>query len=401
MKIAKALVVAGGQWQIPIVKFLLNMKYEVTVVDPYDTSPCVAIAQCHIKMDVRDEIGILNLIRDKKFDLVTTDQSDISVETVAYLAEHLNLPGNTIKSVQKFSNKLLSREYANNIGVPIPAFFKANDIEEVKHIFSSFGCPMIIKPVDSQSSRGIFKIDGNNIADIDSLARQTFNESRERYILVEEFFDGTEYTVEGICSNGKHRTLALSQKKHFRTGIASDLEYPAVLPPKIRSLIVENNDKYVECSGLRFGITHAEYLYNAQSGKICLVEIACRGGGSLISSDVVKWVTGIDLYDIYINDLKGNTTNLKELKLLQRSAILHFFEFTNGRVEKIYGLDEIKHMPGVLTIKMDFKEGDILKAANDDRSRQGYVIIFADNHEELQKKLKHINNVLKVVISNV
>ena len=397
----RAIVIAGGQWQVPIIKFLQHKGYKVSVVDPYDTSPGVLIADEHIKLDVRNVNGIIDFIGDTKYDLVTTDQSDISVETVSLLSTHFGINGNGIEIVKKFTNKYLSRQFASEIGVPVPQFHKANNIQEVRECISKIGLPVILKPVDSQSSRGIFLIDESNLDKVDAIAPLTFKESREQYILVEEFFIGTELTVEGICSDHKHKTLAISQKKHFRTGIASDLLYPADLPAEMEAAVIRHNDNYIQQSGLKFGITHAEYLYNSSDGKICLVEIACRGGGSLISSDIAKWVSGVDIYEIFVNGLEGKSYDVTSLSPLKRPAVLHFFEFPNGVVEGVEGLDEIRKMDGIVAIKMDFSVGTHIKAANDDRSRQGFVIILADDKEQLESRLNLVNETLKVTIKSV
>lgn len=394
----KALVIAGGIWQTPIIKYLQERKYEVTVVDPYPTAVGVLIADKHIQADVRDTETILNKIADKEYHIVTTDQSDISVKTVALLASHFGLAGNAPAVVNLFTNKYLSRDFAAKIGVPVPVFRKAESIQEIEKAIEETGLPAILKPADSQSSRGIAKIDKDNLHALPGLFKNTLEATRENYILVESFFEGMELTAEGICIEGKHKTLAISQKKHFRTGIASDLEYPARIPNTIEQEIIRLNDLYVEQSGLRTAITHAEYLYNANTGKICLVEIACRGGGTLISSDIAQWVSGINLYKILIDGLEGNPTNVKSLVPQKKNALLHFFEFPNGKVTRIEGIDAIHIAGAVAYLQLDFKEGDIIQSASDDRSRQGFAIILADSATELDNKFNLVTGLLKVTV---
>lgn len=396
----KALVIGGGNWQVPIIEFLKEKNYKVTVADPYDNSPGSVIADARIKADVRDPEVIKQAIRDEHFDIVTSDQSDIAVETVARIAEYLEIKGNKLDVVRRFTNKYLSRQYASEINMTIPQFRKATSITEVREAIEQIGLPVILKPVDSQSSRGIFLVREDN-SKLDEFVAGTFSETRENYILVEEFIVGTELTVEGICCNGKHKTLAISGKKHFRTGIASDLRYPAMLPTAVETALIEENDRYVEHSGLEFGITHAEYMYVASTGKCYLVEIACRGGGTLISSHIAKWVSGVDIYELYTSFLTGKTIDVHAIVPLKRPAILHFFEFPNGVVTRLEGIDEISRMEGVVSIKLDFKKGDHIKAANDDRSRQGSVIILADSEGELNDRLEKVNNTLKVEIESV
>ena len=164
-----ALVVGGGQWQVPIIRFLQTKKYTVFVADPYITSMGVMIADEHIQADVRDFEKIKNLTAGIRIDLVITDQSDIAVETVQKLATHFGLRRNNPNAVKKFTNKFISRQYATEQKIPVPAFCNAFTADEVKSAVTVIGLPVILKPVDSQSSRGIFKIDESNIDQLDQL----------------------------------------------------------------------------------------------------------------------------------------------------------------------------------------------------------------------------------------
>ena len=151
-------------------------------------------------------------------------------------------------------------------------------------------------------------------------------------------------------------------------------------------------------SGLEFGITHAEYLINEETGDFILVEIACRGGGTLISSDIIHWVSGNDLYEFLYSDLTGNPIGLEKMSRLNRPALLHFFEFPSGKVVSVSGLETIRAMEGVYKINLDFKPGDMIKPAKDDRSRQGFVILFCHTKEHLESLLATVYNTLKVEI---
>jgi hypothetical protein len=130
--------------------------------------------------------------------------------------------------------------------------------------------------------------------------------------------------------------------------------------------------------------------------KVVLIEIACRGGGTLISSDIVKWVSGIDVYDLLHENLIGNVTDLRGLMIQRRSAVLHFFEFPSGKVKRISGIEKIQKMPCVAKVLLAFKEGDVLSPAEDDRSRQGFVIVFAHSRKELQAVLAEVESTVEV-----
>ena len=396
------LVLAGGAWQVPIIQFLKDKGHRVFVVDPYTTSPGVKLADGHILADVRDLDSIKNALSTcpvKDWAFVISDQSDVAMLNVANISSFLELPGNDPEVVLLFTNKFKMREFAQAIGVPVPKFETIQSSIGLDQFIQKVNLPVMIKPADSQSSRGIFKL---NPTDSITLLDQAFNDCKGQtpldYVLVEEFFEGTELTVEGFCNNGKHRSIAISKKKHFRVGIASDLCYPADISEEILDKISKANDLFVEKSGLSFGITHSEYLVDMKTGNFILVEIACRGGGSLISSHIAPWVSGWPSYEFLYQSLMGQAVEIKKRPLLNRSAILHFFEFPNGTIEKIEGVDKIKEMPQVLRFQLDFEVGTRIQSASDDRSRQGFVVLLTDNQSELDCALAIINESLKVSI---
>lgn len=396
-----ALVIAGGKWQKPLIAFLQKNSYRVTVVDPFTDSQGVLIADKHLRFDVRAKEDILADIDDKQFDVITTDQSDISVETVSYLAKAKGVMGNTEDAVVKFSNKYKSRQYADSLSIPIPKYCEVDSVEAITKFIKEVGLPLILKPCDAQSSKGIHLIDKYvNDKDLTEYLKDALQYSFLKKCILEQFVQGYEITVEGFCVGNKHKTLAISKKKHFKTGIASSLTYPAVLPKHLEEKIIEANDKFVNNSGIDFAPTHAEYIVDEQNDRFYLIEIACRGGGTLISSNIVKWVSGFDVYEALLRCLENKPVSIDTHNVLKRSAILHFFDFGQGVIKSIVGKEEAKQIDGVLELDFPYNNGDILKSCQDDRSRQGFVIIFADNDDELQSRLQKVLTVFKVVLHN-
>jgi hypothetical protein len=127
-----------------------------------------------------------------------------------------------------------------------------------------------------------------------------------------------------------------------------------------------------------------------------LVEIACRGGGTRISSDITSWVSGQNVYEMFYENLCGRKTDVISMEILEKNAILYFFEFPEGKVKAIYGLDEARNVKGVFKLSISFKVGDILLPATEDRSRQGFLILFSESKDDLDQSLKEVIKKVKV-----
>jgi aminotransferase len=391
-----ALVIGGGLWQVPIIKLLKSKGHRLHVVDPYKHSPGVKISDNHIQCDVRDTNSIIDSIKELSFKCVTSDQSDISVNTVSSINEYLNLNGPGIKSTGYFTNKYKMRTLSSNIGVPCPNFRKINSISDLNDFINDNGLPIILKPADSQSSRGVSKINSDNVEELEHIYINSLKYSNCGYLIAEDFIDGTEVTVEGFVSDNKYLTLAISEKKHFRTGIASELRYPADISSKVKNALRKYMEQFVTHSKLIYGITHAEFMVNKDTGDVTLIEIACRGGGTLISSNIVKLVSDFDVYEEFYNNLIGNVTKFDDITINEKHAILKFFEFSDGKVKDIHGIDFLSTIEEIEEIQLNFKIGDVLLPADDDRSRQGFYIASAPTKQELDRLIDLVDRTAQV-----
>ena len=145
---------------------------------------------------------------------------------------------------------------------------------------------------------------------------------------------------------------------------------------------------------LPFGLTHTEYKY--RDGKFYLIETAARGGGTKISSDITKLLSGIDCNRLLINMLTGCSDEIIRSNH-HECAVLGFFDFKPGRIMAIGGLEEALSMAGAYDIKLEVRVGDTLGEALDDRSRCGYYILFADSVQELQARERRLKETIRVV----
>src|SRR5882757_9968166 len=92
-KSLKVLVVAGGEWQVPLVRKVKELGFTALCSSLYPDSPAFKFADGTFIADVRDRQANLAYAREQKVDAVLSDQSDMAVPTVAYICEQLGLPG--------------------------------------------------------------------------------------------------------------------------------------------------------------------------------------------------------------------------------------------------------------------------------------------------------------------
>ena len=398
----KILVLPGAIWQVPIVKKIREMGYSSIVVNPAADSPAFKYADKSIQSDIFAKQNYLDAIRTMHIDAVLSDECDIATRLIAELADSLDLPSQGQDMAELYTNKVRMREFLRDHNLPCPVFQTCHTLDEALIFYRNLNKQMIVKPIDSNSSHGVFtiKTEAELIAHFEE-ARSFSRE--EKAVICEEYITGTEFTVDGIKTLYGHTCLAISEKKHYayNENVAYELFFSHDNPNFDYDLLRRTNDQFVNLSGLPFGLTHAEYKF--QDGQFYLIEIGARGGGNLISAEIVPCMSGYDNYEALIQMALGEK-NIKQpsvaSELLNRCAVLEFFDTPGkgGKVKAIEGEEFLLNNPHVLSYKFNFKVGDTIQQAICDTARIGYYIAYADSREKLQKLMQEIQNKVKFVI---
>lgn len=391
----KVMVIAGGEWQCPIVKLIKNMGHYVICTNLYHNSPAFKYADLGIVVDVLNKEENLKIAQKYNPDAVVTEQSDIAVPTVAYVAEELKLKGITTTIAGRFTNKYLMRRYTEKAGFKSPKYKLCLSQDDARTFFKDINTKCIIKPIDSQSSRGVHII--NSLEDIDRNFPDTIHYSNaEKAVLIEEYIDGTEFTVDGLKTEKEYIITAISEKEHYdyNPNIAKRLVFSEKNDLYDYEKLRKINTEMVFSLGLPFGLTHAEYKYS--NGNFYLIEIAARGGGTKISSDIVPLVSGINSNEVYLN-LVLNKPYTIQVRKRYPYAVLGFFDFKTGTIVDIRGLEKAKSISGLWDMSLNINIGTVLTHASDDRSRCGHYIIYANSKEQLEERENLLKNTIQVI----
>ena len=395
---AKVMIIAGGDWQVPLVCKAKELGHKVLCTNLYENSPAFQYADEHEVADVLDRGKNLEIAKRWKPDVILTDQSDIAVPTVAYICDALGLQGIGRQKAALFTNKYEMRMFEANQGFCHPFFCECRDYTDAVRAFEKSGLDTaIIKPVDSQSSRGVYKVSrGLDFLNEYEVAKRS---SHTKRVIFEEFIDGVEFTVDGLMLAGEYHTLAISRKKHyaFNSQIASDLFFSWDDPEYDYKELEIINKEHIVKAKLPFGLTHSEYKY--YKGTFYLIEMAARGGGTLISSDIAPYMSGIDGPGELIRFLTKEDRKLVERKE-GKIALLHFLDIPEGRVREIEGSEHVRSLEGIHKLQIDFQVGDYIRKPDNDRGRVGFVIIFGNSRDDIEKRLTEFHKSLKISIES-
>ena len=398
------LVFGAGKGQVPLIQKFQKYGCHVIAVSPDGPYPGLSIADEIVYEDVKDEDKIYEAVKNRGIKAVASDQSDIVVPFVARLAQKLGLKNITEKVATRFRDKYEMRRSACAAGVRVPEFCKAYELDRaIESVRDKIGYPCMIKPTDNDSSKGVFKINSENeLVDKFDISRSY---SRSGAVIIEQFVSGKEYVVEAFTTDHKTRNLIVGHRDYFdipNTFIPSATVFSDadLANTYIEEKVKEANLKIVKSFGLPFGLTHGEYLYNEKEDTVYLVEIAARGGGVFISSDLIPAACGVDALDLLVKELIGIDYD-KNIVLQQGSSAYFCFLTTEGVVESIEGVDEVKKMDGVILAYLD-TIGVGMKTAPpiDKASRKWPILVKGKTKDDCYAVMKKVKAVLKIKIRN-
>lgn len=383
------MVLPGTKWQIPLVKRIKEKGYRVAVVHPYPDAPAFAYADDVVLADILDQEKCLEAARKLNVVAVMSDECDIATPTLAYVSSRLELPSQGEEMAKLFTDKVLMRDFCKQHGFPYPEYQLCGTLDEALEFFRSLGKKMIIKPIDANSSRGVYTIDSEE--DLIRHFDEAIGYSHHRHAVVcERYISGPEFVGEGIMMPTGHVCLAVSVKDQFtyNRNLDSRVVYSYFHDDYDYDQLRKVYSQMMELTGLPFGFTHIEFKY--EDGEFYLIEFAARGGGNLSSSHVAPALSGIDSYSLLIDMFTGSpiTQIIRQDSLVnEKAAIIKFFDATaqGGVVESVEGADYLMNNPSVLAHDFNFKIGDCIHRPADGGGRVGYYVACCPNMESLMQ----------------
>lgn len=383
----KLIVIGAGYLQLPAILKAREMGLE-THVFAWEEG---AVAKDHCDhfypLSIVEKDLILAQARQIKPDGIVSIASDLAMNTVNYVAHHLGLTGNSLECTRISTNKYFMRQALAAAGLPCPAF-RSYDAGR-KPDPAEWTYPVIVKPVDRSGSRGVTKVAAPDL--LLPAVERAMADSFQKRILVEEFVEGREISVEMISWKGRHAYLACTDK--ITTGAPYFVEVghhqPAQLPAGVEDAVVALVPRALTALQVENGASHSELLITKE-GRICIVEIGARMGGGNIGSDLVELSTGFDFTRAAIEVALGRF-DPDVRKPRRRYAGIYFPEPAPGTVTKI--IDRTPQFQEVVKRELFVKVGDRIGPLKDSTQRCGYFIYCSDAARWLVDK----NHVLEIV----
>lgn len=353
-------------------------------------------AVCKNEVDVFEVVGgqdyekTLEVAKRYNVAGVITTATDKPLVMMAKIAETLHLPFYSVETAQWSTDKYQMKQRFMLGGVPFAKGKLAKTIDDV----ADFEFPMIVKPRDNSGSRGV------KLCRSKEELRECIDEALEfshlNTVLVEEFIDGQEYSIESLHYDGKSRVIQFTEKKttDFPYNVELGHLQPALLSDEVKDEIRGIIEKIAKALNFNNCGSHTELKIGSRG--ITVIETSPRFGGDFITSTLVPLSTGLNIDDLLIEISIGNKLSDKDLQSVKnRCSGVVFFNLPEGKIEKIGNLDELKTIKGLHFYYFGLKEGDVVKKIKNSLDRYGDAVFVADTREELEEEMEKFNKIIE------
>ena len=395
MKHRKKVLIAGASLlQLPAILKAKEMGCYTAVIDLNPQAIGIPYADEFYCISTIDVEGVTDVAKRFKPDGIITLATDMPMRAIAKACEICSLPGISYNTAVRATDKEEMIKAFEQAGVEHPWYCVASDMKELLQLREKISYPCVMKPTDNAGSRGVILCCGWD--DVTSNYGYAYQESRKGKVILEEFLQGPEFSVEIMVVDGKPYVLQVTDK--LTTGAPHFVEMghsqPTVQPEIQRSKIENIACRAVKSVGIECGPAHVEVILTQDGPK--MVELGARMGGDCITTHLVPLSTGIDMIKATIDIACGNTPDITS-KFDCGSAI-RYFNTPEGRITDISKDEEARKIEGITEITFMHKIGENLTRIKSSIDRTGFVIAQAETAEEAVNRCMRAINTIKIEV---
>ncbi|MBR4295699.1 MAG: ATP-grasp domain-containing protein [Clostridia bacterium] len=390
----KALVLCGGVPQIALIRELKSRGVTTILADMNDKVAAREYADKFYKVSVLDVEAVRQVAIDEKVDYLITVCADQVLQVVAQIAEELGLPWYIdYETAENVSKKSYMKKIFWENGVPTTKYVILDRFDEEK--ISHLRYPIIVKPVDAYSSRGVCKV--HNIDELRPALENAIEISRTKTAIVEEFAEGDEISVDVYVEEGKAHVLCLTNI--YKIGedgkfIINRSRIPADVSPEIAEKIAETAQKIADAFGLKNTPMLVQLISDGKS--ISVIEFCARTGGG-IKFQMIKRVSGFDVVKAVVDLTLGEKPHVDEIKKADKMIVNEFVYTYPGELKALEGFEELLK-DGIIATYSAFKTpGAKFTQINSSGDRVAFFSIEADSVEELKRKHATANDRIRAI----
>lgn len=404
----RLLILGGTSSSLDLVRLAQSMGIYVIVTDESDVSQRVAkqIADEVAMVSTNDIPGLTKLVKEKNIDGAFCGPGEFNLKNLIDLCDQAGLPCySTPEQWRICSNKKTFKEYCIRNGVPTACEYSIDDFKPDRKD-TDIGYPLIVKPVDGCSSKGISIC--NTREEVVKAYEIALNVSKCKSVVIEQYIDngGSIFSFRYVLDDGVYYPYLT-----FDTYIADPLEKKYLIsaftyfPSRYTDTFLRDLDQNVRNMfrdmGLKNGVAFIQSI--PYKGKIYCHEMGYRLSGGMIYK-ITTPLMGINDMQMMLRYALGGKMvtphEIDRIRLKREDMVLAqlMIPLDCGTIGSIGGLDEIMRKDYIVDFLRYYEVGATIvpRVMGTLEQHFGRFTLQAENKDEMISVVKEIQEKLQI-----
>lgn len=403
----KLLVLGSNVGATDIVTYARDNGAYTIVADyyPAERSAAKRVADESLLISTGDVDALEQFVRDRQIDGLLAGISEFNLLNAMEISERVGLPFYfTRKQWDAIEQKGIFRALCEEHQVPCPkTYFTGREIPDT--VWETITYPVMIKPVDASSSRGVFRC--NSVEELRSCYEKSIAESESGNVIIEQCVAGDEFTAHYTIANGK---VSLSSVDN-RYPVAVHEGDPTTIPVArvypclyLDEYLKQVNPQMLElCSslGLKNGILFIQGLYHSETNTFNVFEAGLRSAGEA-PYRFLKHLNGVNMMQVLVDHALSVTSDFdfekEDPAMGGKCCGIISFVTKGGIVGSIEGLEEaVSATPSVQEYELRYPVGTETPDGRTLRQLMVRFVMICDSREQMAEDIAYLNENITIL----
>lgn len=374
-----------------------------TIVTDYDPHAWAKkYASRSYDIDAADVDALCRMAKAEQVDGVMVGVAEALLPAYEQLCARLGLPcfGN-MQLFDLLTDKSKFKSACRQQGIPVVKEFSLS-AEPSEDELTSVSLPVVVKPVDNRSSRGISVC--RTRQELACGVKKALDYSRSKKIIIEKYMTGEEVVIYYIIQNGEPFLAGMCDRytNKEQYGVAQ-LPTAYIFPSVHLRRYLEQTDEKVRRMLRDVGVQNGTLFIQSfiENGEVRFYESGFRLNGAQ-EHYIVNAVSGIDAKELMIHF--ALTGKMSDEPLAAKAK--PFFDGFGcklsplvrvGTIKLIEGLEEIAKIPEMLSINPSYAAGDTVAAVGTLKQIVCRFFFVTGSKQRLSEIIDQIQHTLTVI----
>lgn len=391
------MILAGGNDQIALIQELkryFNNDVEIILIDQSTNVRAIKYADRFLSISTMDREVVLNAAKSEQIDYILTACGDQPLSTMAYVSAQLGLPSYLSENeVRDLTNKLFMKEKMVRNNIPTSRHICIG-IDWDRQTMPTLTFPLVVKPVDSNGSKGVKKVFDDS--ELDAALEEAFSYSISKNVIIEEFKSGEELSVDVYVEGKQAKLLSVTASKKIKENEKSFTIIQSYYPAPVQydeNRVLEIAQKIVDVFNLKDTPLLIQMIVNATEYNV--LEFSARmGGGSKYK--LIQVLSGVDIMKVYVDMVMGGKPIVNPRQQF-KNAIMSYIYCKQGEFVKLKNFDELLENKCIHDYFIYKMPNSTIEKSDTSSDRVAGFLVVGDSNDEVHDKLRYANSKLQVL----